>query len=257
MPSIAEIELKHKESAGENVCPATGSVSRNSAHHLDRSRKFCAANVTGPEVVDSAGKMEAGLLGHQQRAAAMRAIRSLEPTFVRMDELRPGETRGIGHHLGSSSLHPSPIHCIPHRTLAASRMSGWRDGSMKVLWLSRGSAEEGGARRTALNKSTNWCRWARNWSGLKARSPRFSDLHRVRALRSSRSRTAQRRRRAQPTRRGGWYFPDQSHASRSRPPRSSRKSFEYLAIMVSPQVAGNSVGSAGNRREAQLCPNFM
>ena len=108
MPSIAEIELKYKESAGENVCPATGSVSRNSAHHLDRSRKFCAANVTGPEVVDSAGKMEAGLLGHQQRAAAMRAIRSLEPTFVRMDELRPGETRGIGS---------VPLRCIPPEPL--------------------------------------------------------------------------------------------------------------------------------------------
>jgi len=122
MPSIAEIELKYKESAGENVCPATGSVSRNSAHHLDRSRKFCAANVTGPEVVDSAGKMEAGLLGHQQRAAAMRAIRSLEPTFVRMDELRPGETRGIGHHLGSSSLHPSPNPCsISHARMARPR----------------------------------------------------------------------------------------------------------------------------------------
>jgi hypothetical protein len=63
-----------------------------SSRDLDRGLKFGAAIVTRPEVV-----------GHQQRAAAIRAIRPLPSIFVRMNGLRPRETRGLDNHLGSSS----------------------------------------------------------------------------------------------------------------------------------------------------------
>jgi hypothetical protein len=147
----------------------------------------------------------------------MRAIRSFLSltTFRRMGRLRPGERQGRNHVCLHASLEPRAQTLTDPCSESCTR--GWRDrdGGMKVLWPRRRGAQSSRARqaalnqRAALNKSMNWCRWSRNWCGPRARSPRFSDLNRVRASESSRGRTAPRRRQARLMRRGGWWFPDQ------------------------------------------------
>jgi len=60
-----EAKLKHKRHGGA-AAGLSDIVSRNGpAADVDRGLELGAANVTGPEMVDPAGEIEAWLLGHQ------------------------------------------------------------------------------------------------------------------------------------------------------------------------------------------------
>jgi hypothetical protein len=181
-------------------------------------------------VIDPPDEIEPRLFGKQQTAATIGAVRSLRRSKAlrRMGGLRPRKRR---HHRFSPK-NPSPN---PHGEAC---MWAWRDrdGGMKVLWLRQSGAQGSHAQRATLSKSRIWCRSARNWYGQTARSLRFSNWNRVRALETSRERTAPRRRRAPPMRRGGWCGPDRCHDCCCLPRRATPKSAKINpGIMVSPQ----------------------
>ena len=88
-------------------------------------------------MVDPPGEIETGLPGHEQAAAAMRAIRPLwsPPRWRRSGWFRPSEMRRRDHRF-------SPR--IPEPLLQAERGTpGWRDrdGGMKVLWPGDGRTD--------------------------------------------------------------------------------------------------------------------